>query len=367
MSSCFCTARSRPAEIGWAASATSDWKGGRRAHGAACGAPCARRSVRGWGTPLRLKRPEVAPAPPSTAMKPSGQALSSSSPPLLCSVINVDAGRQSKDGGRLFASLLHRFGTVPPGRIFRTDSAGLVDALRHAADHRPDAVVVCGGDGTARTAIEILTPLGIPTAPLPGGTLNRLAHAVYGSINVRGIATGLARGAPGWIPAGSIAGNRFFVVSGYGEPMKLNSVREALRRRSWWEAWRGVRCMSGKMLRDLIEVGAQGKRAHLAVVALGAVDSAFGLRPGAERNFLEYAAADVTSWRSALSISGAALAGEWRRCTSVTAGRTFSLTLKGREHGIPALLDGEPILLPREGTITFEERGGLVWRMAPSR
>src|SRR5579864_3157555 len=56
----------------------------------------------------------------------------------------------------------------------------LGDCLRAAVDAAPDLLVLLAGDGTVRAAAELCGPDGPVIAPLPGGTMNMLPHAVYG-------------------------------------------------------------------------------------------------------------------------------------------------------------------------------------------
>ena len=65
----------------------------------------------------------------------------------------------------------------------------LIDAqLKQALAAKPDLLVVIAGDGTANAAAEVCGPDGPLVAPLPGGTLNMLPHALYGHRDWRGSA-----------------------------------------------------------------------------------------------------------------------------------------------------------------------------------
>ena len=278
-------------------------------------------------------------------------------------VVNLDAGGLSRRKLLDLTELLRASFAVKPRAIQYVDRHSLTDALQDVAHSRPDAVLVCGGDGTARTAIEALTPLGVPVVPLPGGTLNRLVHAVYGSCQIKRIMAGLSHGAPAWIPAGVAAGRRFYVVSGYGAPMQLNAVREHVRAGRWPQAWRALSAASKGMFAPTLEVGASKEhKASCAIVALGPIDAAFGLKPLGARSAFEVASATVTGWGSALQLAPFALLGGWRERPNVNVGSAMHLRLQGDHAGIVALMDGEPFVLPSQIDITYEPRAGLVWR-----
>ena len=59
---------------------------------------------------------------------------------------------------------------------------GAFDAqIQAALDEKPDALFVLAGDGTAGTVASRAGPDGPLVAPLPGGTMNMLPRALYGS------------------------------------------------------------------------------------------------------------------------------------------------------------------------------------------
>lgn len=277
-------------------------------------------------------------------------------------VINIDAGGLSGNKRRRIADRLRTIHGLAPERIQYADGAGLARTLRDLAATRPDAVIVCGGDGTVRTAIETLTPLGVATAPLPGGTLNRLVSAVFGHNRADRIITRIAQGGSFWIPAGDVAGHRFYVVSGYGAPMRLNGVREQVRAGRWTDAWSAWQSATRGMFGPSVEIGRPGRQASCAIVALGPVDAAFGLRSPGSRDAFEVASTLWPGWSSALALAPFAMAGGWRKRPGVVSEIARAVSLKGLGEGIPALLDGEPFVLPNEAVITYEERAGLVWR-----
>lgn len=280
----------------------------------------------------------------------------------LVAVFNLDSGGLSGRKRRIIAETLRKVTELAPRRILYADGANLTHVLNEATSLSPKAVLVCGGDGTARTAIETLTPLGIATAPLPGGTLNRLSAAVYGETRLNPILQRIQRGRADWIPAGRIGSHRFYVVSGFGAWMRLNRVRESLRAGDWGAAWRHFREISEHVLDQEIEVNGSPQRAHCAIVALGPVDAAFGLRPPDERNSFEVASASLNGWSDALTLAPFAVVGGWRVRRNVTAGMTRMVTLKVAADSLHALLDGEAVMLPNEVAITYEEHAGLVWR-----
>jgi diacylglycerol kinase family enzyme len=273
-------------------------------------------------------------------------------------VINAAAAGARGAPARLSARL-----ALPHDRIFVAGGGDLVTALRRAAAHQPDAVLVWGGDGTARTAVETLSPLGVATAPLPGGTLNRLARNVHGTGDLDQVLAGMAAGAPAWIPAGRVAARPFYVAAGLGAPMRLNAVREALRRGRLDEAWRRWRTAAPALFTE--PLAADGQAATLALIGVGRLDAAFGLGRADSVSGLEIAAARWTSVFDAAAIIPFALAGGWRGRPGVSVRQGDSARFVSPAGAIPALLDGESVTLPAAADLTFEPRAGLVWRRRP--
>ena len=75
-------------------------------------------------------------------------------------------------------ALVRAFGLQARARVLDPEALG--EGLKAALDARPDLLVVLGGDGTAGAAADLAGPYGPLLAPLPGGTMNMLPHALYG-------------------------------------------------------------------------------------------------------------------------------------------------------------------------------------------
>ena len=70
------------------------------------------------------------------------------------------------------AGVLHVTGITP------ALGPGPAAAVRAAVDAAPDLLIVLAGDGTARLAAELCGLDGPLVAPMAGGTLNMLPHAL---------------------------------------------------------------------------------------------------------------------------------------------------------------------------------------------
>jgi diacylglycerol kinase family enzyme len=220
----------------------------------------------------------------------------------------------------------------------------LTAELRAAVDAAPDLLVVLAGDGTARAAAEMCGPDGPLVAPLPGGTMNMLPHAIYGKVPwPTALKTILEGGEPRPIGGGLVEGRTFLVAAIIGAPALWAPAREAMRhgqlplalvraRRAWRRAFSG-------RLRYALDLGARGKTealTFLCPLASAALDD--------DAQMLEADVLDPAGAAEAFRLAFNALMGDWRRDPSVLATpcRRARIWASGR---IPAALDGEPVLL----------------------
>jgi diacylglycerol kinase family enzyme len=280
-------------------------------------------------------------------------------------LINISAsGANAARQRRLAAHIRDTLGSACVNIVY-ADGKGLARVLRELSKSEPDVVIAVGGDGTARTALETLTPRGIATAPLPVGTLNRLSRLVYGKRSARAIISGLAQGKARWIPGGTVAGRKFFVASGYGAPMRLNLVREYLRHRAFGRAWRAWTDVAPSVFGPaLVEVSGLRRAGSAVVIGVGPVESAFGLRAPAAATQLEAASIRWSGAGGALAAGLALVAGAGRRAPSIAWAQGREFTLHSSESAIDALLDGERVLLPARSVVHYNARCGLVWGVA---
>jgi diacylglycerol kinase (ATP) len=98
--------------------------------------------------------------------------------PRIALVINPGAGRGAarRAGPQLVAGLA---GSAQVSALHPVGgAAGSVAALRRAVDERPDAVVVCGGDGIVHLAANVLAGGDVPLGVLPCGTGNDTADVL---------------------------------------------------------------------------------------------------------------------------------------------------------------------------------------------
>lgn len=284
-------------------------------------------------------------------------------------VINADAGRVREIGPKALRLLVRRCGPADLARVITTDRHDLRQCLLDAARHEPRAIAVIGGDGTAHAAIETLTPLGVASIPLPGGTMNRLPARLFGRANLEQCVSALEEGEPRSLAGGRVGERSFFVAAGFGGWMQVQSLRERLRKPKSIAGLRALIRMAPRQFADRVSWACEDAAplSHSTlIVGVGRIDTAFGF--GLERHepaLFEAAGADICDWGDLAWVTGAAMLRRWRRLKRVTALSTRAIDIESNHEGTPTLLDGEFHMLGRANAVTFEPKLGLVW--APVR
>lgn len=228
----------------------------------------------------------------------------------------------------------------------------LTSCLRAAVAADPDLLVVLAGDGTVRAAAELCGPKGPLMAPLPGGTMNLLPHAIYG---VRpwqdALRTALAQGEARMLGGGEVEGHHFLVAAILGSPALWAPAREAARYGELKLAWlRGQdalrRAFSGR-LRYALDDAPRAKAAALSFLC-----PSISRAMDEDTPALEAAILDLQTLRDVVALGFHALTGEWRNAPAVEAVACRRARIWAAE-GIPALLDGESVRLKSSTTVRY--------------
>ncbi|VFU09540.1 Diacylglycerol kinase catalytic region [Methylocella tundrae] len=267
-------------------------------------------------------------------------------------VVNTAGGGVGPDAAAEMEAILAHSGAEI--HLASVEPKDIDAAVRAAVETLPDLLVTLAGDGTARLAAELCGPDGPLLAPLPGGTMNMLPHALYGERDWRealasALSTGLARPYPG----GTVGGRPFYVAAILGAPALWAPAREAVRygnlKRAFLYAQRALaRAFTGRLSFELD----QGPRVKAeALMLISPLISE--LCP--DHSALEAIALDPHHALEACRIGVNALLGDFRSDPAVSAqfcqsGRALS------RRAIPCLLDGELHRLDREVEFKFLPR-----------
>ena len=220
-----------------------------------------------------------------------------------------------------------------------------------------DVAIVLGGDGTARRAAELMPRDGPPLILLPGGTLNVLAHALYGELAwPEALKAALERGVVRRLPAGKANGIPFFVGALFGSPAILARAREAVREGRFISAFNGLRHYMKRSFSHRLRAGCDGKRLRKAE-AVGVLCGAFNGQVGGEG--LEWVRFDAKNTIDLARFSLKGLSQAWREDKTVEIGGC----VRGQIYSpgvIPAALDGEPRTFLSSVRITYDPKGPRV-------
>jgi diacylglycerol kinase family enzyme len=236
---------------------------------------------------------------------------------------------------------------APPASIFAT--------LGAAVRSKPDLLILLAGDGTAAIAAALCGMDGPLLAPLAGGTMNMLSHALYGRRPwPDALRETLAHGQPRVVACGLAAGRPFYVAAILGAPALWAHAREAVRKRRFRLALLRARhalahAFSGRLRFTLN--GGEKRKAQALTLMCPLVSRALD-----REQALEAAALDPRGAAEAFRLGLHTLFGGWRQDESVrvelcTTGKAWA---RGR---IPAILDGEPHRLDSPVTIQFQAAG----------
>jgi diacylglycerol kinase family enzyme len=273
-------------------------------------------------------------------------------------VVNTASGGVTPGAAALLREIGLEFDL--PIEVVEASPAAIVSALRAAIRSTPDLLIVLAGDGTAAVAADLCGMEGPLLAPLAGGTMNMLPHALYGRRPwPDALRETLAHGRPrvvacGVVACGVVAGRRFYVAAILGAPALWAHAREAMRKRRFRLAFLRARhalahALSGR-LRFALDDGVRRKAQALTLMCplvSRALDS---------EQALEAAALDPRGAADAFRLGLSTLFGRWRQDSSVSlelcaTGRAWA---RGR---IPAILDGEPHRLESPVEIRFQAAG----------
>ncbi len=270
-------------------------------------------------------------------------------------VANIASGSVGKDAPAQAEAILAAHGVE--GLVHAPAEGELTACLRAAIERRPDALLIVAGDGTARTAAEMAGPDGPLIAPLPGGTMNMLPHALYGAIPWPEAMASCLKDGGGkerMISGGEINGRVFFVAAILGSPALWADAREAARAGradlALMRAQRALRRAFSHRLRYRLDGRPKGKTEALSLMC-----PLVSAQLHEDEQALEAAALDPSNALDIFRLGVNTVTGNWRNDPSVIVGRCRigKVWAGGR---IPAILDGEPVRLDDTVAIRFRPK-----------
>lgn len=224
--------------------------------------------------------------------------------------------------------------------------------IDEAIKARPDALLVLAGDGTARTIATQGGQKDILVATLPGGTMNMLPKALYGTGDwKKALRRVLEDGEPRKVAGGAIGDEYFYCAAILGAPALWAPAREAIRSGKIDKAFEKARLAFSRAFSGRIRFSLDNKEAQKAealVLITPLISKAFDENaPG-----LEAAAMKTVDAGQALRLAANAIFTDWRNDQAVETRKTRSVELWGRSS-IPAVIDGETVPLGKSAKVRF--------------
>jgi diacylglycerol kinase family enzyme len=294
--------------------------------------------------------PPSRPASRTAELEPAPDARRLQRVEVVASVASGSVGPEAPDEIR---KIFSDFGI--PAHVYATTPDELEDRLRRAVDAAPDLLVILAGDGTARTAAQLCGPDGPAIAPLAGGTMNILPHAIYGARPWQDALTIiLAQGAERMLGGGDIEGRRFLVSAILGPPALWGAAREAVRYgrvgQALSEARAALRRAFTGRLRYALDDGPREKARAMLLMCPTASRAL-----NDDEQVLEAAGLDVDRLAQVVRLGWNALIRDWRDDPAVESARCRVARIWSAQ-GIPAILDGESVQLRPLAEARFEPR-----------
>ena len=232
-----------------------------------------------------------------------------------------------------------------------------------------DAILVLAGDGTAGTIAARAGPAGPLIAPLPGGTMNMLPKALYGTGDWkealrRVLETGTEVPVAGGRVIDRADSRPFFCAAILGAPALWAPAREAVRtgrlRLAWLYGQRALRRAFSGRLRYTLD-GSRPSRAEALVLISPTISRAVGTETG-----LEAAAMSTAGAAEAFRLAAHALFDDWRHDPAVRTRPARHAGVSARSR-IPAVIDGEPTLMESGAEVVFDAVAFRALAPAPQR
>ena len=281
-------------------------------------------------------------------MEPAGIDLSQMK---VGAIINTSSGGCDSESEIEMLGILKGAG-VTNCKTWCGESDQIERAFVEAATHKPEVLVVLGGDGTIRTAAEACTGTDTYLLPLPGGTLNVLPRALYGDSSwQKALKETLANPFTKELSGGRVGDKLFFVAAVVGAPGLWMEAREALREGDILNAVGKAGVAFEAMFDTTIQYSISPEMTGEAEVVAVTCPLVSEQMSDSEQA-LEAAAIDVENATELLGLATAAAFGKWRDDESVTLTKTHQVTVRSKKD-IPLFLDGERVKVGKETEINF--------------
>jgi diacylglycerol kinase family enzyme len=269
----------------------------------------------------------------------------------VAAVLNTASGSCTAESAQEMKEILQAKG-IEAVHMWCGDSSELEREFSEADSYHPDVLIVLGGDGTIRSAAERARSTGAHLIPLPGGTMNVLPKALYGTGNWKEVLERtIERPMTKAVSGGEVQGTRFFISAICGAPTLWTHAREALRDGEIKEAIKHGSVALDRMFKEKIQYHFNEMHegaAEALMVTCPLVSSALD----DDRKVFEAAVIEVKHAGDVLGLATTAAFGQWRDSGNVALVRTDRVKVSS-DGNVPIIVDGEAIDIGSEAEILF--------------
>jgi diacylglycerol kinase family enzyme len=278
-------------------------------------------------------------------------------------IINKGAGKTEASSSEI-ETIFKRHNMRAPN-IHVVDPADLGDSFKTVSNDGTDLLIILGGDGTCKSGAEVARRLDIPLVALPGGTMNMLPKALYGTDNyAEALNVALSSSQFRWQAAGNINGEYFYCGAHIGDPTIISDARESMREGDVIEAAKHVpEIIKSISEGDPFKVRVDGEIFDRRSNGLF-LSCPFMTRSATRPDAFELASAPRLSMMELAGIGMMALASDWRNSADIRViqAQTIDIESQGK---IDVLLDGEATSFDCPVKISLEPKGVRV--LAPEQ
>ena len=269
-------------------------------------------------------------------------------------IVNMSAGTAADISDELKQILSTHEISTP--NIQLVEGPSLPTKLEDIRSDNTDLLIVYGGDGTCKSGAIAARRANVPLIPLPGGTMNILPKALYGTDKWQEALNLAISETPRWLPCGRINGDAFYVGLFIGEPIVLADVRESIRD--------GDILSATSKLPDVIHAVAHGDtfdycldgRIYTGETNLINITCPNMSHGATAPDAFEFAAVPNLDLAKLFDLGTTALVEGWRNSDLVDIRHIQTFTITG-QGVFDVLLDGEPERFPCPISVHLDTKG----------
>lgn len=269
-------------------------------------------------------------------------------------VINSRAGSVGPEGAKRLRAALQREG-VHHAECIELDPENSAAQFTGIADSNPDLVIVWGGDGTHRSALDALRQSSGDVLLLPGGTMNMLTRWLHAGRPWEQVLHAVLQSpAQRMLSGGQVDDRLFFCAFMAGVPARLADAREDLRRGDIARAFQdtGAAVESIRSIHLATSFGSDVMHADGHFPTGNVVGAMVG--PLSRNGRMTVTRMELGSAWAALEFAWTSFVSDWRHQPGALIEEADAIIVENVDGlEVPAMIDGEKISSGARLEVTF--------------